>query len=66
LIGKTSFAMGNQDWRHYLNGLFLSVEDTQITSVATDAHRLAMATLNLNEGVSDQITGLFQENLLTK
>jgi DNA polymerase-3 subunit beta len=58
LIGKTSFAMGNQDWRHYLNGLFLSVEDTQITSVATDAHRLAMATLNLNEGVSDQITGI--------
>ena len=58
LIGKTSFAMGNQDWRHYLNGLFLSVEDTLITSVATDAHRLAMATLGLNEGVSDQITGI--------
>ena len=50
--------MGNQDWRHYLNGLFLSVEDTLITSVATDAHRLAMATLGLNEGVSDQITGI--------
>ena len=58
LIGKTSFAMGNQDWRHYLNGLFLSVEDTKITSVATDAHRLAMATLSLNEGVSEQITGI--------
>ena len=58
LISKTSFAMGNQDWRHYLNGLFLSVEDTKITSVATDAHRLAMATLSLNEGVSDQITGI--------
>jgi DNA polymerase-3 subunit beta len=50
--------MGNQDWRHYLNGLYLSVEDTTITSVATDAHRLALATTPLNEGVSDQITGI--------
>ena len=41
LIYKTSFAMGNQDWRHYLNGLYISVEDNNITSVATDAHRLA-------------------------
>ena len=58
LISKTAFAMGNQDWRHYLNGLYLSIEDTVITSVATDAHRLAMATLGLNEGVAEQITGI--------
>ncbi|RZO11905.1 MAG: DNA polymerase III subunit beta, partial [SAR86 cluster bacterium] len=25
LIRNTSFAMGNQDWRHYLNGLYLSI-----------------------------------------
>ena len=58
LIYKTSFAMGNQDWRHYLNGLYISVEDNVITSVATDAHRLALAKTPLNEGVSDQITGI--------
>ena len=58
LINKTSFAMGNQDWRHYLNGLYLFVEDTLVTSVATDAHRLAMATLPLNEGVQGQLTGI--------
>jgi DNA polymerase-3 subunit beta len=58
LISKTAFAMGNQDWRHYLNGLYLSVEDTFITSVATDAHRLAMANLGINEGVSGKITGI--------
>ena len=46
LIGKTSFAMGNQDWRHYLNGLFLSIEGGQITAVTTDAHRLAVANLS--------------------
>ena len=58
LIYKTSFAMGNQDWRHYLNGLYLSIEDSIITSVATDAHRLALAKTPLNEGVSDQVTGI--------
>ena len=36
----------------------MSIEDTQVTSVATDAHRLATATLSLNEGVSEQITGI--------
>ena len=44
LISKTSFAMGNQDWRHYLNGLYLLVDDKSITSVATDAHRLALSS----------------------
>ena len=58
LITKTSFAMGNQDWRHYLNGLYLSIEDTYITSVATDAHRLATASLSLNEAVSESISGI--------
>ena len=58
LITKTSFAMGNQDWRHYLNGLYLSIEDTSITSVATDAHRLATASLSLNEAVSESISGI--------
>ena len=39
LINKTSFAMGNQDWRHYLNGMYLSIDDNKITAVTTDAHR---------------------------
>jgi DNA polymerase-3 subunit beta len=58
LISKTSFAMGNQDWRHYLNGLYITVEDTSITSVATDAHRLAMSTLGINEAAPEIITGI--------
>ena len=48
LISKTSFAMGNQDWRHYLNGLFISIGDGQITAVSTDAHRLAVANIFMN------------------
>ena len=58
IINKTSFAMGNQDWRHYLNGLYLSLDNTTITSVATDAHRLALSTQNINESLSDSINGI--------
>jgi DNA polymerase-3 subunit beta len=58
LITKTSFAMGNQDWRHYLNGLFMMIDDKVITTVATDAHRLAMATSSLNEASSESTSGI--------
>ena len=47
LITNTSFAMGNQDWRHYLNGLYLSIHGGEITAVTTDAHRLAVANLSI-------------------
>ncbi len=58
LISKTAFAMGNQDWRHYLNGLFLLIDDKTITTVATDAHRLALAHSSLNEAVAESTNGI--------
>jgi DNA polymerase-3 subunit beta len=58
LITKTSFAMGNQDWRHYLNGLYMMIDDKVVTTVATDAHRLAMATSSLNEASSESTSGI--------
>ena len=58
LISKTSFAMGNQDWRHYLNGLYLLIDDKSITSVATDAHRLALASSSLNEATQEGMSGI--------
>ena len=50
--------MGNQDWRHYLNGLYLLIDDKSITSVATDAHRLALASSSLNEATTETINGI--------
>ena len=47
LIQKTSFAMANQDWRHYLNGCFFQKSLNDVVMVATDAHRLAVYTLPL-------------------
>ena len=58
IITNTSFAMGNQDWRHYLNGLYLLVDDKSITAVASDAHRLAFESATLNEAISESIDGI--------
>ena len=52
IFSTTSFAMGNQDWRHYLNGLYLELKDDQLTAGATDAHRLAINTFEVSSGSS--------------
>lgn len=58
LINKTSFAMGNQDWRHYLNGLYITVESSDVLAVASDAHRLAIASSSLEEATEDHASGI--------
>ena len=42
LFQKTSFAMANQDWRHYLNGCLFEKTGNSLNMVATDAHRLSI------------------------
>lgn len=54
LIDRTSFAMAQQDVRYYLNGMLWELKDQTLRVVATDGHRLALATeqienLNLSE-----------------
>ena len=44
LVNSTSFSMGYQDARHFLNGLFIEFSKNTITAVATDGHRLAYST----------------------
>ena len=48
LFHKTSFAMANQDWRHYLNGCYFEKAENSLNMVATDAHRLAIYKSKLN------------------
>ncbi len=45
LLGRSSFAMANQDLRYYLNGLLLELRQGEMRAVATDGHRLACAHL---------------------
>lgn len=50
LLLHSSFAMAQQDVRYYLNGLLLEVNSSQVTAVATDGHRLALAKLDTGVG----------------
>ena len=48
LIDSTNFAMAQQDVRYYLNGLLLELNEKDLTAVATDGHRLALATAEVS------------------
>ena len=52
LIKDTSFSMGNGDWRHHLNGLYVSIDAGQITAASTDAHRLAVGNIPVDSELS--------------
>lgn len=45
LFGLVQYAMAQQDVRYYLNGLLLVSEAERLTAVATDGHRLAVASV---------------------
>ena len=47
LLAKTQYAMAAQDVRYYLNGLLLQVDGRELRAVATDGHRLAFASVEL-------------------
>lgn len=49
LLEQTQFAMAQQDVRFFLNGLSLAFNHQQLTMVASDGHRLAMAQLTLKQ-----------------
>ena len=51
VLGLVQFAMAVQDIRYYLNGVLLSTEGSVLRVVATDGHRLSMASYKLPEPV---------------
>jgi DNA polymerase-3 subunit beta len=54
LLSQVSFAMAVHDIRYYLNGILFVVEGTRLSLVATDGHRLAFASANLDVEVPRQ------------
>jgi len=48
LLGLVQYAMAQQDIRYYLNGLLMIVEDRHLKVVATDGHRLAYVSMELD------------------
>jgi len=51
VLGLVQFAMAVQDIRYYLNGVLLSTDGDILRVVATDGHRLSMASYKLPEPV---------------
>lgn len=47
LLNLVQFAMAQQDIRYYLNGLLLIIDGNQLKVVATDGHRLSLASVQL-------------------
>ena len=45
-IGKTLFASGNDDLRPVMSGIFVQLSESDLTFVATDAHKLVRYTRN--------------------
>ena len=54
LMGQVAFAMAVQDIRYYLNGILFVAEGRQLSLVATDGHRLAFASSQLDVDVPKQ------------
>ena len=48
ILSKTSFSMASQDVRYYLNGMLLEIDGNKINGVATDGHRLALSSADIN------------------
>ena len=54
LLGKTQYSMAAQDVRYYLNGLLLQVDGKELRAVATDGHRLAYASVEIEAELARQ------------
>ncbi len=46
MVAKTSFAITGEDTRFYLNGALFIVKDEAMSLIATDGHRLALASVS--------------------
>jgi len=58
LLAKTHFAMGQQDVRHYLNGILFDIREGLIRCVATDGHRLAFSSISQESVANTQLKAI--------
>ncbi len=56
MIQKTVFAASTEETRHFLNGIYLHVNENVMKMVATDGKRLAIASYQLSEPVKQTIS----------
>ena len=58
MLAQTSFAVSHDESRYALNGVLFSVQAKEIRLVATDGHRLALATRPLVNGGGGTVSGI--------
>ncbi len=54
LLQRTYFAMAQQDVRYYLNGMLLELNNDTIRAIATDGHRMALNTANIQTNTNNK------------
>ena len=57
MVSKTQFAITGEDTRYFLNGALFLLSGSSMTLVATDGHRLALASAGRNRASDDGDTG---------
>ncbi len=58
LIRKTSFSMGYQDVRHYLNGLLFECRNGSLRAISTDGHRLSYCSTDVDRADNTPINAI--------
>jgi DNA polymerase-3 subunit beta len=53
IVEYTSFAMSNEETRYNLNGIYMHVKNNEFAGVATDGHRLSIASVPLKNKSDD-------------
>ena len=53
IIEYTNFAMSTEETRYNLNGIYMHVKNGEFAGVATDGHRLSIASTKLNEKIDE-------------
>ncbi|MGE3176050.1 MAG: DNA polymerase III subunit beta, partial [Vicinamibacterales bacterium] len=66
LIAKTQFAITGEDTRYYLNGALFVVRPDEMTMVATDGHRLALATASRTGSAADDLKAILPRKTLSE
>ncbi len=56
MIGKTFYAISNDEMRPSLNGVYFSTEKGRLEMVATDGHRLSMIAMDAGDATVDAVT----------
>ena len=65
IIDMTEFSMANNDARYYLNGVLIEIEENNLTAVATDGHRLAKSSLQVEKKVAEKSQAIMPRKVVS-